>query len=136
MIAYLADRLETTGAKVEVLHDETARKTNLFATLGPEADGGILLFGHGDAVPVTDQPWSTDPFKTGRTWCLSGSRSAYSGTSACMWLSAVRVIDQAHKADEYLSRDQLAQCLSALKRLSEKCAMTGGTMRPVPNGSG
>lgn len=63
MIAYLADRLETAGAKVEIFHDEAGRKANLFATLGPEVDGGILLSGHSDVVPVTDQPWSTDPFK-------------------------------------------------------------------------
>ncbi|WP_299827496.1 acetylornithine deacetylase [uncultured Roseobacter sp.] len=63
MIAYLADRLEAAGAKVDVLSDAVGRKANLFATLGPEIDGGIVLSGHSDVVPVTDQAWSTDPFK-------------------------------------------------------------------------
>ena len=31
--------------------------------LGPETDGGIVLSGHTDVVPVLDQQWSTDPFK-------------------------------------------------------------------------
>ncbi len=63
MIAYLASHLEAAGAKVDVFLDETGQKANLFGTLGPEVDGGILLSGHCDVVPVTDQPWSTDPFK-------------------------------------------------------------------------
>lgn len=62
MIAYLATHLEGVGARVDVMHDETGRKANLFATLGPERDGGILLSGHTDVVPVADQNWSSDPF--------------------------------------------------------------------------
>ena len=55
MISYLAARLKDCGAKVEIFHDETGKKANLFATLGPEVDGGIVLSGHSDVVPVTDQ---------------------------------------------------------------------------------
>lgn len=62
MIAYLSDQLERVGAQVDVFHDEAGQKANLFATLGPQVDGGILLSGHCDVVPVTDQPWLTDPF--------------------------------------------------------------------------
>ncbi len=62
MIGYLADRLEDVGAKVDVFHDATEGKANLYATLGPDRAGGILLAGHTDVVPVTDQPWTTDPF--------------------------------------------------------------------------
>lgn len=62
MIAYMAGLLENVGAKVEVMHSPCGTKANLFATLGPEKDGGILLSGHSDVVPVTDQDWTTDPF--------------------------------------------------------------------------
>ncbi len=62
LIAYLASRLGDAGAHVELQQDETGRKANLFATLGPEADGGIVLSGHTDVVPVEDQPWTSDPF--------------------------------------------------------------------------
>ncbi|WP_212523446.1 acetylornithine deacetylase [Actibacterium sp. MT2.3-13A] len=62
MIAFLANRLEDIGARVEVLADSSGTKANLFATLGPEGDGGIVLSGHTDVVPVADQDWSTDPF--------------------------------------------------------------------------
>jgi len=62
MIVFLADRLERSGAHVHLQTDETGRKANLFATLGPDRDGGLVLSGHSDVVPVTDQAWSGDPF--------------------------------------------------------------------------
>ena len=60
MIAELGDRLEAAGARVEVLQDGS--KANLFATIGPDGPGGLVLSGHTDVVPVTDQDWSSDPF--------------------------------------------------------------------------
>lgn len=63
MIAYLAQHLEDCGAQVEVMQDESGRKANLFATLGPMRNGGMVLSGHSDVVPVTDQVWSSDPFQ-------------------------------------------------------------------------
>ncbi|MCA0927993.1 acetylornithine deacetylase [Ruegeria profundi] len=63
MIKHLADRLSACGVEVEIWHNETGTKANLFATLGPKRDGGIVLSGHSDVVPVTDQDWSSDPFK-------------------------------------------------------------------------
>jgi acetylornithine deacetylase len=62
MIEYLADRLDDAGAKVEVMFDSTGQKANLFATLGPETDGGIVLSGHSDVVPAADHDWTSDPF--------------------------------------------------------------------------
>jgi acetylornithine deacetylase len=37
-------------------------KANLFATIGPEIAGGVVLSGHSDVVPVDGQAWSHDPF--------------------------------------------------------------------------
>ena len=62
MIDYLATRLEASGARVEMFADPSGTKANLFATIGPDCDGGIVLSGHSDVVPVSDQDWATDPF--------------------------------------------------------------------------
>ncbi len=62
LIAELAQRLETCGAWVELFSDRTGRKANLFASIGPDVPGGIVLSGHTDVVPVADQDWSSDPF--------------------------------------------------------------------------
>src|SRR5712691_4821331 len=62
LIEFAADILENAGAKLRLTHDEKAVKANLFATLGPERDGGYVLSGHTDVVPVDGQNWSSDPF--------------------------------------------------------------------------
>ncbi|MCA0939059.1 acetylornithine deacetylase [Yangia mangrovi] len=62
MMAMMGDYLEHLGAKVELFRDATGTKANMFATLGPDIPGGVVLSGHSDVVPVTDQDWSSDPF--------------------------------------------------------------------------
>ena len=62
LIDHLANRLQDAGARIDVFTDPSGQKANLFATLGPETDGGIVLSGHTDVVPVTNQDWSGDPF--------------------------------------------------------------------------
>ena len=42
--------------------DYAPGKTNLVASIGPAVDGGVVLSGHTDTVPVTGQAWATDPF--------------------------------------------------------------------------
>ena len=41
---------------------EAGKKTNLYATIGPDVAGGIVLSGHTDVVPVDGQDWASDPF--------------------------------------------------------------------------
>jgi acetylornithine deacetylase len=62
LIDYAADRLRQCGASVSIFHDETGQKANLFATIGPDVDGGIVLSGHTDVVPADLTGWSGDPF--------------------------------------------------------------------------
>lgn len=61
LIDYLRDYLESFGADLRLTYDNDRRKANLFATLG-QGDGGIVLSGHTDVVPVEGQPWDSDPF--------------------------------------------------------------------------
>lgn len=62
LIDFAAKRLEDCGARVMVSRDPTGCKANLFATLGPDTSGGIVLSGHTDVVPVDAGEWSSDPF--------------------------------------------------------------------------
>jgi len=62
LIAYAADLLSDAGATLVISRDETGAKANLFATIGPEGDGGIVLSGHTDVVPADPAEWSSDPF--------------------------------------------------------------------------
>ncbi|MER9495109.1 acetylornithine deacetylase [Mesorhizobium sp. M0320] len=63
MLDYLASFFGQLGARVFLQHNKDGEKANLFATLGPEKDGGVVLSGHSDVVPVEGQNWSSDPFK-------------------------------------------------------------------------
>lgn len=63
LISYAAELLQGCGAEVLVQEAPDAGKANLFATFGPQTDGGIVLSGHTDVVPVTDQDWHCDPFQ-------------------------------------------------------------------------
>lgn len=63
LIAFAAELLQTAGARVRLTHNEARTKANLFASIGPDIAGGIVLSGHTDVVPVDGQDWSSDPFK-------------------------------------------------------------------------
>jgi acetylornithine deacetylase len=63
LIDYAQALLEKAGARCRRSFDATGKKANLFATLGPDGDGGFVLSGHTDVVPVDGQDWSSDPFR-------------------------------------------------------------------------
>ncbi|MBE0466598.1 MAG: hypothetical protein IBX71_05155 [Candidatus Desulforudis sp.] len=62
LIDYVRDWLESCGFTTRCQYNAEGDKANLIARLGPERDGGILLAGHTDVVPVADQDWNSDPF--------------------------------------------------------------------------
>ncbi len=63
-IEYIKARLTSCGARFWVQMDETGKKANLLASIGPDVPGGVLLSGHTDVVPVEGQVWKTDPWQT------------------------------------------------------------------------
>ena len=62
LIAHVEDLLRPYCTDIVLTHDETETKANLFATIGPAADGGVMLAGHSDVVPVDPDDWATPPF--------------------------------------------------------------------------
>jgi acetylornithine deacetylase len=63
LIDFAQALLEKSGARCRRSYDASGKKANLFATLGPAGDGGYVLSGHTDVVPIDGQDWSSDPFK-------------------------------------------------------------------------
>lgn len=65
LIELVRDELRNLGLQPWLATDTDGGKANLFCTL-PAADGteegGIVLSGHTDVVPVDGQPWDSDPF--------------------------------------------------------------------------
>ncbi|MCC2596228.1 acetylornithine deacetylase [Pusillimonas sp. MFBS29] len=62
LIHYVRDYLAGHGVESHLVINEEQTKANLFATVGPNVEGGVVLSGHTDVVPVDGQPWDTDPF--------------------------------------------------------------------------
>jgi acetylornithine deacetylase len=63
LIEFVRDYLDGYKVKSELVFAEDGKKANLYATIGAEDRGGILLSGHTDVVPVDDQDWHSDPFQ-------------------------------------------------------------------------
>ncbi|MFI4935366.1 MAG: acetylornithine deacetylase [Caulobacterales bacterium] len=70
---YLAEH----GVAARRIASADGAKANLLATVGPAVEGGVVLSGHTDVVPVAGQAWSSDPFAlTERDGRLYGRGSA------------------------------------------------------------
>ncbi|MDG2312680.1 MAG: M20/M25/M40 family metallo-hydrolase, partial [Alphaproteobacteria bacterium] len=66
LIKYIEDYLGNLGLEPVRISNEDGTKANLYATIGPGDKAGIVLSGHTDVVPVTNQPWNTNPFELKR----------------------------------------------------------------------
>ena len=62
IINYLANRIKDYGGSVNIMSSEDGNQANLFGTIGPEINGGIVLSGHTDVVPAKELDWNSDPF--------------------------------------------------------------------------
>ncbi len=63
LIEFVEDYLAAYGIASKRVPNEDGKKANLFATIGGEEPGGVVLSGHSDVVPVVGQPWTSDPFE-------------------------------------------------------------------------
>jgi acetylornithine deacetylase len=63
LIKFVEDYLDSWGIPHFRVDYEAGKKTNLFATIGPDIAGGIVLSGHTDVVPVDGQAWASNPFE-------------------------------------------------------------------------
>ncbi len=63
IIHFCRDWLRDNGIESTLVMSPGGDKANLFATIGPQVEGGIVLSGHTDVVPVDGQAWTSDPWK-------------------------------------------------------------------------
>lgn len=62
IIEFIEDYLAEHGVKSTRVYDETGLKSNLYAQIGPNVEGGVVMSGHTDVVPTVGQDWNSDPF--------------------------------------------------------------------------
>ena len=123
LIEYVEAELGRLGVSGRRVPNADGSKTNLHATVGPAVEGGVVLSGHTDVVPVDGQPWTSDP------WTLTrrGDRLLGRGTcdmkgflalalAAAPAVLAARTARPVHLAFSY---DEEVGCLGAPDMIAE-----------------
>ena len=77
LIHFCRGWLRDHGVESTLVMSPGGDKANLFATIGPEVEGGIVLSGHTDVVPVEGQAWTSDP------WTLTERDGRLYGRGTC-----------------------------------------------------
>ncbi len=62
LMEWVRDLLAESGVQAVLIPDATGAKANLYASVGPQDRGGVMLSGHIDVVPVDGQDWTVPPF--------------------------------------------------------------------------
>ncbi|MDT0621395.1 acetylornithine deacetylase [Croceitalea vernalis] len=62
ILNWIKEVLESRGVTAYLVPNKEGNKASLHCRIGPEVDGGVILSGHMDVVPVEGQEWTTDPF--------------------------------------------------------------------------
>jgi len=63
IISYIKNRLTSYQIAYHLVPNAEGTKASLFCRIGPAVDGGFILSGHTDVVPVAGQAWDTNPFE-------------------------------------------------------------------------
>ncbi|MBB5223205.1 acetylornithine deacetylase [Amaricoccus macauensis] len=117
LVAFVEAHLAGLGVATTRVPDATGEKAGIFARVGPDVPGGVVLSGHTDVVPVTGQAWSTDPFElTGRDGRLHGRGTCdMKGFLACALEAVPEMLAADLKRPVWLafSRDEEIGCIGA-----------------------
>lgn len=132
LIAYIESYFKELGVATERVYNDERTKANLFATIGPETDGGLILSGHVDVVPVEGQAWTHDPFDLlERDGKLYGRGSCDMKGFVAMALAAAPEFQRAKLARPIhyaISYDEEVGCIGVRGLIEE---LNGRTMRPA-----
>lgn len=144
LIETVRDELARHGIEATLVRDRREGWANLFATVPAhdgERDGGIVLSGHTDVVPVAGQQWDSDPFRPelrdgrlhGRGTC---DMKGFIGTALALLpqIGAARLAQPLHFA---LSYDEEIGCVGAphlIADLRRRGVQPGGCIVGEPTG--
>jgi len=127
LMAWVQDYLNGLGIKSELFFNNERSKANLYARIGPNISGGVMLSGHTDVVPVDGQNWTVPPFTmTENDGKLYGRGTAdMKGYIACVLAALPHFLQKPLKQPLHLalSYDEEVGCLgvpSLVKALAER----------------
>ena len=117
IIHWIKEYIETFGIATTLVPNKEETKASLHCRIGPAVDGGVILSGHTDVVPVEGQVWNTDPFtlvkKDGKLFARGSADMK--GYIACCLASLPTLIKADLKKPIYFafSYDEEIGCLAA-----------------------
>ena len=82
---YISGYLAKYNIKTQ-LFEGNPGQFNLYAKIGPDVDGGIILSGHTDVVPTKGQNWMTNPFE------LVKKKKKFYGRGSCDMKGFIAVV--------------------------------------------
>lgn len=126
LIRYVGEFLASAGIESRLFPHENGDRASLFATIGPDGPGGVVLSGHTDVVPVDGQAWTSDPFRLVRRDDRLYGRGAadMKGFIACAIDAFIAAKDQplARPLHLALSYDEEIGCVGVRPMLTELAA--------------
>lgn len=136
LIDFVEDYLAGWGVACVRFPNAAGDKAALFATVGPQDRGGVVLSGHTDVVPVTGQAWSRDPFilhvEDGRAY---GRGAVDMKGFVALGLALVPdflAADLKTPIHLFLSYDEEVTCLGVVDGIAAMGKTTGGKTLPRP----
>jgi len=77
LVEFVAEYLKSWGVEPTILLNDEGDKANIYAHIGPMIEGGVILSGHTDVVPIEGQDWDSDP------WTVIEKDGKYYGRGTC-----------------------------------------------------
>ena len=131
LIDFVRNLLDDQGIESQLVPNEDQSRANLYATIGPDDIGGVMLSGHTDVVPTTGQDWHSDPYqlKTEDQQLVGRGSCDMKGFIACVLAGLPQISAKKLQAPLHLafSYDEEIGCLGA-KRLV--ASMAGFEVKP------
>lgn len=122
LIDWVCGYLDGWGVAYARVPNAAGDKAALFATIGPMADGGVVLSGHTDVVPVAGQTWSADPFTLRVEGGRAYGRGAVDMKGFCALALALvpdaRAAELARPIHILLSYDEETTCLGVMDTIA------------------
>ena len=118
IINWIQQYIEGHGIETHLVPNGDGKKASLHCRIGPAVDGGFILSGHTDVVPVEGQNWTSDPFiltDKGDGKLYGRGSCDMKGFLACCLATLPNMIEAPLKKPVYFafSYDEEVGCLAA-----------------------
>lgn len=117
LVNWISTYINSFGVEVVYIYNDDKTQASLHCRIGPEVNGGVILSGHTDVVPVKGQPWNTNPFSLTEIDGKLHGRGAcdMKGYLACFLSVLPKMVQSTLKKPIYfaISYDEEIGCLRA-----------------------